>query len=89
VQNHVVPVRDGSDDSVDRRATTESLRPMRRTGTATTAPAIGPAAPMSISAFRFGTGDLILMNAPNVPMNDGAGMKNGGVTSMSCRLAAV
>ena len=38
---------------------------------AMTAPAIGPAAPMSIRAFRCGTGDLILMKAPKVPMNDG------------------
>ena len=30
-------------------------------------PAIGPASPMSNRARREGTGDFILMNAPNVP----------------------
>jgi hypothetical protein len=67
----------------------ESFRPMRRMGTATNAPAIGPEAPMSSRAFLWGTGDLIFMNAPNVPMNEGAGMKYGGVTATLWRLAAV
>jgi hypothetical protein len=38
-------------------------------------PAMGPEAPMSISALRVIIGDFILIKAPNVPIKDGAGIK--------------
>ncbi len=47
-------------------------------------PAIGPATPMSKTARRVGIGDIILINAPNVPAGPiigGVGKKNGKVAS--------
>ena len=47
-------------------------------------PAIGPDAPMSIRARLVTIGDFILINAPNVPMIVGAGMKYGSVARTPC-----
>ena len=58
--------------------TSEKSRPRNSTGRAAITPAKGPAAPMSKSSLLERIGDLILMNAPNVPIGDtkgGAGMK--------------
>ena len=47
-------------------------------------PAIGPATPMSKTAFRDGIGDRILMKRakrPRGPIIGGVGMKNGRVAS--------
>ena len=57
----------------------ESINPMNIAGTAKKNPAIGPAIPISNKARREGMGDLILMNAPRVPINVGAGTKKGSV----------
>jgi hypothetical protein len=46
---------------------------------ARTNPAIGPAMPMSKSTARERKGDLMRMNAPNVPISVGKGIKNGSV----------
>jgi len=61
-------------------------RPMSRTGIVTHIPARGPAAPTSNRIRRSIIGDFILINAPKVPINEGAGMKYGKVTSISCFL---
>jgi len=37
---------------------------------------------MSINAFLVITGDFILIKAPNVPINDGAGIKYGRVAEV-------
>ncbi len=50
-----------------------------RTAVATMNPAIGPAIPMSNSADRERIAERIQINAPNVPINVGAGIKNGSV----------
>ena len=74
------------------RRTSERARPAIRTGIATAAPASGPAAPMSIRAFRSGNGDLRRISAPIVPGSGGIGrkgMKYGGDTRTRCRRAAV
>ena len=42
-------------------------------------PAIGPAIPISNNAARERIGALIRITAPSVPINVGAGMKNGSV----------
>ena len=58
--------------------TADQARPSISAGTATTRPAIGPAAAMSKSAFRLRVGDRIWMMAPIVPNRNrggGAGMK--------------
>jgi hypothetical protein len=47
-------------------------------------PAIGPATPISNTAFRDGMGDMIRIKAPNVPAGPiigGVGMKYGRVAS--------
>jgi len=46
-------------------------------GTATINPAIGPDAPISIKLFLLTIGEFIFINAPNVPINEGAGIKYG------------
>ncbi len=69
--------------------TSESFSPITTASTASTAPAHGPAAPMSNITRRVRAGDRIRMNAPKVPMKkidgNGAGMKYGGLTSTLCR----
>ena len=62
-------------------------KPRSVTGIATSKPAIGPLAPTSNKAFRFGIGSLIDMKAPIVPsMNNigGMGRKNGNEASRLC-----
>lgn len=59
--------------------TVESFNPIEEAITERTKPVIGPEAPISISAFLVTMGDLIFMKAPNVPINDGAGIKYGSV----------
>ena len=61
-------------------------KPMLRTpataiGSKAMKPASGPASPISNRARRVGIGDLILINAPNVPAinKGGAGIKKGKV----------
>ena len=57
----------------------EKVNAKANTTTATTNPAIGPAMPMSNSAARERMGERMRMNAPNVPISVGAGMKKGSV----------
>ena len=64
--------------------------PRRVTGIATSNPAIGPLAPTSNKALRFGIGSLIDMKAPIVPRinkTGGIGKKNGSEASKLCFLA--
>jgi len=71
------------DSSLGSAGTTlDRDRPMNRAGRARMKPVSGPAAPMSNSCCFLVMGDLILMNAPNVPIRVGAGMKNGRVASI-------
>jgi hypothetical protein len=71
--------------------TSESLSPIATASTASTAPAHGPAAPISNITRRVRAGDRIRINAPKVPMKKtdgrGAGMKYGGLTSTLLRRA--
>jgi hypothetical protein len=54
--------------------------PKINSGSATTNPAIGPAAAMSNNALRDGIAPRIRITAPSVPTNiGGPGMKNGSV----------
>ena len=46
---------------------------------ATTKPAMGPAIPISNNVARERMGDRMRMNAPNVPMSVGAGIRKGRV----------
>ena len=55
--------------------TRESRRPPKSAGTATTKPAIGPAAPMSKSIALVGIRCRMRMKAPTVPARNGAGRK--------------
>src|SRR5208283_5847518 len=45
-------------------------------------PAIGPDAPISMSAFRVSMGDFIFIKAPKVPKMEGAGIKYGNVAAV-------
>ena len=58
--------------------TSDKSNPITKAGTAIINPAIGPAAPIWSNASFLYIGDLILINAPNVPIknkNGGAGIK--------------
>ena len=58
--------------------TSDKSKPMIKAGTAIMKPAIGPAAPICSRASLRYIGDLILINAPKVPIknkNGGAGIK--------------
>ena len=57
-------------------------RPTTSAGRARTKLASGPAAPISNSWCLRVMGDLILMNAPRVPIRVGAGTKYGRVASI-------
>ncbi len=74
----VIPLSAGSGWTLER------CSPIIITGMDTATPIKGPAAPISISMRLSRIGDLILMKAPNVPIREGPGMKNGGVTSTPC-----
>ncbi len=67
----------------DVSTTVDISNPRNRAGIVTMNPAIGPAAPISRSARLLTMGDFILMKAPKVPMNVGAGIKYGKVASTS------
>ena len=62
--------------------TCDRASPTKSAGTATTKPAIGPAAPMSNSIGLVGIRWRMRMKAPNVPVIAGAGRKYGFETSM-------
>jgi hypothetical protein len=57
-------------------------RPIMQAATEITKPAIGPDAPISMSAFRVRIGDFIFINAPKVPNIEGAGIKYGKVATV-------
>ena len=55
---------------------------------ATIKPTNGPEAPISSNAFLSGIGSLIDMNAPSVPIIEGACIKNGSDAFTLFHLAA-
>ena len=71
----------------DFSKTSERLRPTNNEGIATKKPAIGPAAPIWMSADLLVIADFIFIKAPKVPIkniNGGAGIKYGYVASTLC-----
>src|SRR2546422_8959535 len=66
--------------------TVDHRSPRISTGTVATKPAMGPAAPMSMSARRVRGSERSRITAPSVPITEsnGAGMKKGQVASTPC-----
>ena len=62
--------------------TRDSAMPRKSAGTATTKPAIGPAAPTSNRIGLVGMRSRIRMKAPTVPVTNGAGRKYGSDASI-------
>jgi hypothetical protein len=67
----------------DDGPTVDSDKPITSSGSATTSPAIGPAAPTSNSAARSWIARRMRITAPSVPSEicGGSGMKYGSETS--------